>query len=272
MTASAGRDGTRPPGAGRPVRGQKGGGGTGRLTTVVGCRTVVVLVVGAATGRWVDPQAASSTTAAKDAANDAGNRAAALRPLPARALPMTAARLWDRRPSHADARWSGRRIRGVDLSVVPIEKPDDQNVILGQSHFIKTVEDLHEALVGISPHLRFGIAFCEASGPCLIRRSGNDDQLVRLAVINAEAVAAGHSFIVFLTGGYPVNVLNAIKQVPEVCRIFCATANPLEVVVAETDLGRAILGVVDGLPPAGVETDDDEADRRALLRQIGYKL
>ncbi|HET6965779.1 MAG TPA: adenosine-specific kinase [Acidimicrobiales bacterium] len=160
----------------------------------------------------------------------------------------------------------------MELSVVPLEKPDDQNVIIGQSHFIKTVEDLHEALVGISPHLRFGIAFCEASGPCLIRRSGNDDDLVRLAVINAEAIGAGHSFVICLAGGYPVNVLNAVKQVPEVCSIYCATANPVEVIVAETDLGRAILGVVDGMPPAGVETDSDEAERKALLRRIGYKL
>ncbi len=160
----------------------------------------------------------------------------------------------------------------MELSVVPLEKPDDQNVIIGQSHFIKTVEDLHEALAGISPHLRFGIAFCEASGPCLIRRSGNDDDLLHLAVINAEAIGAGHSFVIFLSGGYPVNVLNAIKQVPEVCSIYCATANPVEVVVAETDLGRAILGIVDGMPPAGVETDSDETERKALLRRIGYKL
>ncbi len=160
----------------------------------------------------------------------------------------------------------------MELSVVPLEKPDDQNVIIGQSHFIKTVEDLHEALAGISPHLRFGIAFCEASGPCLIRRSGNDDDLLHLAVINAEAIGAGHSFVIFLSGGYPVNVLNAVKQVPEVCSIYCATANPVEVVVAETDLGRAILGIVDGMPPAGGETDSDEAERKALLRRIGYKL
>jgi adenosine/AMP kinase len=155
---------------------------------------------------------------------------------------------------------------------VPIDKPDGMNVVVGQSHFVKTVEDLHEAMAGSSPHLRFGIAFCEASGPCLIRRSGNDDALVELAVRNAEAVGAGHSFIVFLEGGYPVNVLNAIKQVPEVCGVFCATANPVEVLVAETDLGRGIVGVVDGLPPAGIETDADVADRKQLLRAIGYKL
>lgn len=160
----------------------------------------------------------------------------------------------------------------MELSVVPIDKPEDLNVIIGQSHFIKTVEDLHEALAGAAPGLQFGVAFCEASGPCLIRRSGNADDLVDLAVRNAEAMGAGHSFLVFLREGYPINVLNAIKAIPEVCRIYCATANPVEVVVAETDLGRAVLGVVDGLPPAGVESDSDESNRRQLLRHIGYKL
>lgn len=153
-----------------------------------------------------------------------------------------------------------------------IDKPDDLNVIIGQAHFIKTVEDLHEALVGVGPHLRFGLAFCEASGPCLVRRSGNDDDLVELATKNAVAVGAGHSFIVFLREGYPVNVLNAVKHVPEVCGIFCATANPVEVLIAETELGRGIVGVVDGTAPLGVENADDQADRRQLLRQIGYKL
>src|SRR5579863_5163647 len=146
------------------------------------------------------------------------------------------------------------------------------NVIVGQAHFIKTVEDVHEALVGTSPHLRFGIAFSEASGPCLIRRSGNDDGLVDLACRNAEAIGAGHAFLVFLQDGYPVNVLNALKHVPEVCSIFCATANPVEVLVAETSLGRGIIGVVDGLPPSGIEADPDVADRKQLLRAIGYKL
>lgn len=160
----------------------------------------------------------------------------------------------------------------MELTAVPIDRPDDVNVILGQSHFIKTVEDLHEALAGSTPGLRFGLAFCEASGPCLVRRSGNDPELVELAVRNAVAVGAGHSFVVFLRDGFPVNVLNAIKQVPEVCTIYCATANPVEVVVVETDLGRGIIGVVDGAPPAGVETPEDEADRKALLRAIGYKL
>jgi adenosine/AMP kinase len=146
------------------------------------------------------------------------------------------------------------------------------NVIVGQAHFIKTVEDLHEALAGVGPHLRFGVAFCEASGPCLVRRSGNDDHLVELAVRNAETIGAGHSFVVLLEGGYPVSVLNVLKQVPEVCGIFCATANPVEVLVAETVLGRGIVGVVDGMPPAGVETEADVAERKQLLRTIGYKL
>ncbi|HEX4984305.1 MAG TPA: adenosine-specific kinase [Ilumatobacteraceae bacterium] len=160
----------------------------------------------------------------------------------------------------------------MELVAVPVNKPDDMNVIVGQAHFIKTVEDLHEALAGVGPHLRFGIAFCEASGPCLVRRSGNDEHLVELAVRNAETIGAGHSFVVFLEGGYPVSVLNALKLVPEVCGIYCATANSVEILVAETDLGRGIVGVVDGMPPAGVETDDDIAERKRLLRAIGYKL
>lgn len=159
----------------------------------------------------------------------------------------------------------------MELLSVQIEKPEEVNVILGQAHFIKTVEDVYEALATSSPHLRFGLAFCESSGPCLVRRAGNDEELVELAVQNALAVAAGHSFIVFLREGFPVNVLNALKAVPEVCRIFCATANPVEVVVGETGQGRAILGVVDGSPPKGVETDEDVTERKALLRRIGYK-
>ncbi|HSF61737.1 MAG TPA: adenosine-specific kinase [Gaiellaceae bacterium] len=159
----------------------------------------------------------------------------------------------------------------MQLEIVPIEKPDDVNVILGQSHFIKTVDDVYEALAGSSPHLRFGLAFCEASGPCLIRRAGNDDELVALAVRNALAVGAGHSLIVFLRDGYPVNVLNALKQVPEVCRILCATANLVDVVVMRTDRGNAILGVVDGSSPAGVETPDDVVERKELLRRLGYR-
>lgn len=156
--------------------------------------------------------------------------------------------------------------------VVAIEKPPELNVILGQSHFIKTVEDLHEAFVGTSAALRFGIAFCEASGARLVRRSGNDDELVDLATRNALAIGAGHSFVAFLREGFPVNVLNQVKQVPEVCRIYCATANAVEVIVAETALGRGIAGVIDGEPPLGVETTEDVADRMRLLREIGYKL
>lgn len=158
------------------------------------------------------------------------------------------------------------------IVTVPVEVPEGLNVILGQAHFIKTVEDLHEALVGSSPHLRFGIAFCEASGPRLVRRSGNDDELVGLAVDAALAVGAGHSFVVFLRDGFPVNVLNQVKVVPEVCHVFAATANPLEVVVVQTDQGRGILAVVDGASPLGVETEEDEQARHALLRAIGYKL
>lgn len=160
----------------------------------------------------------------------------------------------------------------LTVEAVAVDKPDDLNVIIGQSHFIKTVDDLHEVLVGTSPHLRFGIAFCEASGARLVRRSGNDDDLVDLAVGNALAIGAGHSFVVFVADGYPVNVLNAITAVPEVCGVFCATANPVDVLVAVTDRGRGIIGVIDGAPPVGVETDQDIADRRALLRTIGYKL
>ncbi len=160
----------------------------------------------------------------------------------------------------------------MELSSVPIEMSEGLNVIVGQSHFIKTIEDLHEALAGASPNLQFGVAFCEASGPCLIRRSGNADDLVELAARNAESIGAGHVFIIYLRDGYPVNVLNAIKQVPEVCTVFCATANPVEVLVAQTDLGRGVIGVIDGMPPAGIETASDEADRKHLLRAIGYKL
>lgn len=158
------------------------------------------------------------------------------------------------------------------ISVVPVEMAEGVNVILGQSHFIKTVEDLYEALVGSSPHLRFGLAFCEASGPRLVRRGGNEPELVDLAVRNALAIGAGHSFVVFLREGFPVNVLNQVKAVPEVCRIYCATANPVQVLVAETDLGRGIVGVVDGESPLGVETAADVDVRRAFLRDIGYKL
>jgi adenosine/AMP kinase len=160
----------------------------------------------------------------------------------------------------------------MQLEAVPITIPDDANVIVGQSHFIKTIVDLHETLAGSSPSLRFGAAFCEASGPRLVRRSGNDDDLVAAAVDAALAIGAGHCFVVFLREGYPVNVLNALKRVPEVCRIICATANPLEVLVAVTERGRGIVGVVDGEPPLGVETDHDVAARLDLLRTIGYRV
>ncbi|MGQ9926086.1 MAG: adenosine-specific kinase [Chloroflexaceae bacterium] len=161
----------------------------------------------------------------------------------------------------------------MELHVVSIRKPDDINIILGQTHFIKSVEDLHEALVTAVPGIRFGLAFCEASGARLVRWSGTDEALIDLARSNALALGAGHSFIIFLGAGfYPVNVLNAIKLVPEVCRIFCATANPVEVVIAETAAGRGILGVIDGAPPLGVEDETGIAWRKGLLRTIGYKL
>lgn len=161
----------------------------------------------------------------------------------------------------------------MQLITVRVENPDGLNIILGQTHFIKTVEDIHEALVNTVPGIRFGLAFCEASGKCLVRWSGSDEALIDLARRNALAIGAGHSFLVVLGAGYyPVNVLNAIKAVPEVCRIFCATANPLEVVVAVTDQGRGILGVIDGNAPAGVEGEEDIAWRKSFLRQIGYKL
>ncbi|WP_179404584.1 adenosine-specific kinase [Burkholderia guangdongensis] len=160
----------------------------------------------------------------------------------------------------------------MNLLTVAIDKPETVNVILGQTHFIKSVEDIHEALVGTVPGIRFGLAFCEASGKRLVRRSGTDPELVELACRNASAIGAGHGFIVLLGDGfYPVNVLNAIKAVPEVCRIYCASANPVEVVIAETTQGRGILGVVDGASPLGVENDDDVRWRKDLLRSIGYK-
>ncbi|MDH7570010.1 MAG: adenosine-specific kinase [Armatimonadota bacterium] len=160
----------------------------------------------------------------------------------------------------------------MQLQSVPIEKPDAVNVILGQSHFIKSVEDLHEALVGAVPGIQFGVAFCEASGPALVRCSGTSEEMIELARKNALAIGAGHSFLIFLANAYPINVLNTVKGVPEVCRIFCATANPVEVIVAQTAQGRAILGVVDGVSPKGVESEADVAERKALLRRFGYKL
>ncbi len=160
----------------------------------------------------------------------------------------------------------------MEVTTVRFEKPEDLNFILGQSHFIKTVEDLHEVLVTASPTMKFGIAFCESSGPCLVRWSGNDQELIDLAVGNAQAIGAGHSFVITMREGFPINVLNAVKMVPEVCRIFCATANPVEVVVGRSEQGTAILGVVDGSSPLGVEDEEQIAERKALLRRFGYKL
>jgi len=160
----------------------------------------------------------------------------------------------------------------MELRVVKIEKPDDINLILGQSHFIKTVEDIHEALVTAVPGIRFGLAFCESSGKALVRWSGNDDALIDLAVKNALALSAGHTFILFLGPGfYPINVLKAVQNVPEVCGIYCATANAAEVIVAETEQGRGILGVIDGIRTQGVEGEEDIRWRKDFLRKIGYK-
>lgn len=161
----------------------------------------------------------------------------------------------------------------MQLTTVTIEKPEAVNFILGQSHFIKTVEDIHETLVNAVPGIRFGLAFCEASGACLVRWSGNDETMIDLARKNALALSAGHSFIIFLAEGFfPINVLNAVKNVPEVARIFCATANPTEVIIAETEQGRGILGVIDGFKSKGVEDEEGIAWRKGLLRKFGYKL
>ncbi len=161
----------------------------------------------------------------------------------------------------------------MEIKTVRIEKPESINFVLGQSHFIKTVEDVHEALVGTVPGIKFGMAFCEASGKCLVRWSGTDETMLELARKNALAIGAGHSFILFLADGfYPVNVLNTLKGVPEVAHIYCATANPTDVLIAETDLGRGILGVVDGSSPRGIEGAEDISWRKDLLRKIGYKL
>ena len=161
----------------------------------------------------------------------------------------------------------------MQLTTVKIEKPDDVNFILGQSHFIKTVEDIHEAVVQTVPGIKFGLAFCESSGEMLVRWTGTDDSMIELAKRNALALSAGHSFVLFLGSGFfPVNILNAIKVVPEVCRIFCATANPVEVVIAETEQGRGILGVIDGGKTKGLEDAEGIAWRKDLLRKIGYKL
>jgi len=161
----------------------------------------------------------------------------------------------------------------MELKSVKIKKPLEINIILGQSHFIKTVEDIHEVMVTAVPGIKFGLAFCEASGKCLVRKTGTDPELIEMAEANALAIGAGHSFILFLGDGYfPINVLNAVKEVREVCRIFCATANPTEVIIAETDLGRGILGVIDGISPKGVEGEEDIKWRKDFLRMVGYKL
>ena len=161
----------------------------------------------------------------------------------------------------------------MNLTMVQIQKPEEINFILGQSHFIKTIEDLHEAMVNAVPGIKFGVAFCEASGKCLVRWSGTDPEMIELAKQNALSIGAGHSFLIFLgIGFYPVNVLNAVKAAPEVCRVFCATANPVEVILVETEQGRGILGVVDGAAPLGIEGEQDIAWRKDFLRMIGYKL
>jgi adenosine/AMP kinase len=160
----------------------------------------------------------------------------------------------------------------MEFHTVAIEKPEAINMILGQAHFIKTVEDLHEALVGSVPGIEFGLAFCESSGPALVRASGTSDDLVALAKKNALALSAGHVFLIFLGNAFPINVLHAIKDVPEVCRIFCATANPVQVILAETDQGRGVMGVVDGIKSKGLESEQDIAERQELLRKFGYKL
>ena len=159
----------------------------------------------------------------------------------------------------------------MEIKTVKIEKPDDLNMILGHSHFIKTVEDIHEAMVNTVPGAKFGLAFCEASGPCLVRYTGTDDDLIELAKKNAYNLSAGHSFVLFMKDMFPVNVLNVIKNVPEVCRILCATANPVEVLMVETDMGRGIIGVVDGFSSKGIENEEDIQERKGFLRMIGYK-
>ena len=160
----------------------------------------------------------------------------------------------------------------MELKVIPIAKPEEVNLILGQAHFIKTVEDLHEALVGAVPGIKFGLAFCESSGPALVRWSGTDEELTELARTTMRELGTGHAFLILLRNAYPINVLPAVRNVQEVCRVFCATANPVQVIVAETDQGRGILGVIDGFHTKGVETEQDIADRQGLLRRFGYKL
>jgi hypothetical protein len=160
----------------------------------------------------------------------------------------------------------------MDLKTYKLKIPENTNVILGQTHFIKTAEDLYEALVGSVPGIKFGLAFCEASGPCLVRKEGNDEELKKLAAQSAYEIGAGHSFIIYLKNAFPINVLNAVKDCPEVCSIFCATANPVEVILFETKQGKAILGVVDGFASKGIESEKDVKERKEFLRKIGYKL
>ncbi len=160
----------------------------------------------------------------------------------------------------------------MEIKVIPIEKPEEMNFVLGQSHFIKTVEDVYEALVQTVPNIQFGFAFCEASGPRLVRYAGTDDVLIKLAQRNTLSIGAGHHFILFLGNAFPINVLPVLRNVSEICRIFCATANPTQVIVGETELGRSILGVVDGQPPLGIEKEEDIRKRKQFLRTIGYKI
>ena len=160
----------------------------------------------------------------------------------------------------------------MDLKTVRVQIPESANIIIGQTHFIKTAEDLYEILAGSSPHIKFGLAFTEASGPCLIRHEGNDPDLTESAIATVKEIGAGHIFAIFIREAFPINVLNAVKMCPEVCRIYCATANPLEVVVAETKQGRGIMGVIDGSSPKGVEQESDKAARKTMLRNFGYKV
>jgi uncharacterized protein len=160
----------------------------------------------------------------------------------------------------------------MEIKSVKIAVPDGCNLVLGQTHFIKTAEDLFEALVNSVPGVKFGLAFCEASGPCLVRHEGTDENLRRMAKEKALEIGAGHVFLIYLQGAYPINVLNAIKNVPEVCNIFCATANPVEVIISESEQGRGVVGVIDGFSPKGIEDEKDARDRKDFLRKIGYKL
>lgn len=159
----------------------------------------------------------------------------------------------------------------MDIKVVAVEKPDDMNFIMGHSHFIKTVEDLYETVIQNVPGIKFGISFCEASGKCLVRFTGNDEKLMEIAKTNAANIAAGHTFFIFMQNGFPVNILNAVKAVPEVCRVYCATANPAQVILGETEQGRAVLGIIDGFSPKGMEAEADVKWRKNLLRELGYK-